>query len=672
MKNHDCFSPLIVPEPWQPLRTSCDENSVTVEVVGRCYRFSNHAALPNRIYTAEKDVLAGPIQVKGTLYGKPIEWQSPFVALLQQNDSCAVLCGAMETEGVIINVSTKVTYDGMIRFDVMVIPYLSNFRKGAERAAGLEQLWIEIPLLQQFATLYTYWPLDTGGVVSAMLPVNSGAVPPQGFALPFKPFLWLGWEGGGLSWFAESDRKWQPSESSRAIEVLRENGKVVLRLHLLDNQPLEWRGNMDSWYKPNPPITFTFGLQATPVKPVNEDLLKWRIVHVNYYEALEHLRIEQHPASKENSQTILDRVADAGANVIVLHEAWNNIQNYWVNNQADAVKNTVKACHARGIKIIPYFGYELSTIAPEWADWHERVLIKNADGRYRGGWQRWPPQRDYMVCYGSEWQEKWLKGIEWMLDEYGFDGLYLDGTIMPSSCANQLHGCGYIAPDGILRETYPIFSVRMLMERLYHIVSKRGGIITAHQSSCCLTPTLQYCHTYWDGEHIGGAFRFGEDGIFPLAVFRAEFMGCNFGIPAEFLSYSPQSLAFTLLHNVMVRPGVGELLNIVSSVWKVFQRYGTSVSKWIPYWQSKHVAKSNVPYIYVSAYVRDNNLLLVTSNLHKEMKAIAEIKLIDNCSVPLKYTKARDAISGENIIVSHNCLSVELGSMEWKLIEVCS
>jgi len=642
-----------------------------VDVVGRTYEFRGEGAMPAAIRTAGKDILAGPVKVMGSIHGNPIEWKEQYLSLLENNGRHAVLCGTLETTGVIISVSAKVEYDGMIRFDMAITPYLSNFRKGAELAAGLERLWVEIPIRPEYATLYTYWPLDTGGVVSTMAPVNSGAIPPGGLAFPFKPFLWLGWEEGGLTWFAESDNGWQPADLSRALEVVREAGRVTLRLRLLDSQPLAWHGNADSWYKPNPPVTVSFGLQATPVKPVVTDLLAWRIVHINYYEPLDHLRIEEHPTSKDNPQPILERVVESGANVMVLHEAWNSIQNYWVNDKADAIKTTVAACHKRGLKIIPYFGYELSTLAPEWAELHDRVLIKNSDGRYRGGWQRWPPQRDYMVCYGSEWQERWLNGIAWMMDEYGFDGLYLDGTTMPSSCANQTHGCGYRTADGTVRETFPIFAVRTMMERLYGIVTARGGIITAHQSSCCLTPTLQYCHTYWDGEHIGGAFKPGEDGGFPLDVFRAEFMGHNFGIPAEFLSYSPQSLAFTLLHNVPVRPGKGELLDVVASVWKAFGAFGTSRATWFPYWRNAHLVKADSSNVHVSAYARGGRLLLVVANLAKDTSADARIKLVPGeAGRSGSFKSARDAMTGAPLPVKANSLSVSCEAMGWKLIEV--
>ncbi|HOS44604.1 MAG TPA: DUF6067 family protein, partial [Armatimonadota bacterium] len=387
-----------VPPPWTPVQASTEAEAVSLDVVGRTYRLGPQAGLPTSVQTLGTELLAGPVRLCGRLNGEPIAWTSPYLALLQHDARQATLAGAVETPGVIVSASVKAYYDGVLRFDLAVTPYL-GFHKNSELAAGLEQLWVEIPLRAECASLYTYWPLVDGTEVKVYEPVNSGAVPADGFALGFKPFLWLGWEDGGLSWFAESDRGWQPVDPARAMEVLPREGQVVLRLRLLDSLPQAWAEQADGWYHPNPPITFTFGLQATPVKPFEEDVLARRLVHLAYYEPLETLRVEEHPRPDGKPGLLLDRVAESGANVVAVHEFWNGLQNYWVADRPDEIKALVRACHARGLKVIPYFGYELSTLAPEWAEWHDRVLVKHPDGRFEGGWQRQPPQRDFMVCY---------------------------------------------------------------------------------------------------------------------------------------------------------------------------------------------------------------------------------------------------------------------------------
>lgn len=659
-----------VPEPWSPMVIDREDDLIGVVVSGRQYRFGKGAALPVSITAVGNDLLAEPVRLVGQLYGEPIEWQHQHISLLQHDEASAIFIGAMETTGVIISNSVKIDYDGLVRYDMAITPYLSNFRQGAERAHGLERLWLEIPLRARYASLFTFWPIDYGGVVQTVTATNSGALPAEGVVQPFKPFTWVGWEDGGLSWIAESDRGWQPADPARAIEVIPGGDIVLWRFHFLDSQPASWADTNDSWYRPNAPVTISFALQATPVKPASTDSVKYRMVHLNYYEPWKSSRIEHDSVWDGGTETVLDRVVASGANVVVLHEAWNSIQNHWINDRPAEIKATVAACHAHGLKIIPYFGYELSTLAPEWAEMHERVLIKDSDGRFQGGWQRLPSQRDYMVCYASEWQVRWLNGIAWMLDEYGFDGVYLDGTTMPSACANTAHRCGYRLQNGTLRATYPVYAVRSMLERLYRLVAARGGVITAHQSSCCLTPTLEYCHTYWDGEHIGGIFSRDADGHFPLSTFRAEFMGWNYGIPAEFLSGQPQAIAFSLIHNVLVRPGIGDMLDLVAPIWRALVAFDIGSACWLPYWRGKDYIDVDCPDVYVSAYIREDAVLLAIANLNAEKHADAAVVLCPQRVGHHKYGSALDALTGDPCRVTDNGISITCQAMEWRLIEV--
>jgi len=63
-----------------------------------------------------------------------------------------------------------------------------------------------------------------------------------------------------------------------------------------------------------------------------------------------------------------DSAAELGVKTLIFHENWTPIQNYWETTREEDLKKLVAACHQRGIKLLLYFGYELSTLAPEWAD----------------------------------------------------------------------------------------------------------------------------------------------------------------------------------------------------------------------------------------------------------------------------------------------------------------
>jgi hypothetical protein len=640
--------------PWTPVKAKADKTGVEVGVWGRAYRFAN-APLPTSVVTAGEEVLAAPVRLVAQVAGNAVEWKQSGAFVLSQSPAEAVVSGWQRSDVLIVNAATRIEFDGMMRVDLVVMP-----QGGA--SPKLERLWLEVPLKRQRAGLFHYWP---GGWGSAK---NSGAVPESGMPMPFRPFIWLGWEEGGLGWFTESDKGWQPQDPKQPIEVVGSAEQAVLRFHLLDSPP------------PRLPLTYTMGFQATPVKPWPKDFHEWRICHGAAY------GIESKPSKARADKALLDRAAELGVKTLVFHEHWTPIQNYPVTTQEAELKRLVSACHRRGIKLLLYFGYELSSLAPEWGAMSDEVLVKSAGGGLAGGYHRQPEQRDYIVCYNSRWQDILVEGIAGALDRYGFDGVYLDGTIEPWACANERHGCGYRAADGSLHPTYPIFAVRQLMGRLYALIHPRGGFVNAHQSTCCVTPTLAFAHSYWDGEQFGGGELAGDPlQKLPLATFRAEFMGRNFGVPAEYLVYErppnwtfDHALAFTMLHDVRVRPGsIGAPLEKMSAIWDVMTRFGVSEAEWHPYWANGDSVAAQPDSVKVTFYARRgrggraSRLLLVVSNLSPQQEATARVHLdLRRLGLRDRGAVARDALTSEALSMDANRLAVPLPPMRMRLVWV--
>ncbi len=654
-------SPALI-SPWTPVTVKADAAGVEVGVWGRTQKLAN-AALPTSIVTAGEELLAGPVRLVGQVSGKPIEWKRGGNLLFRADEAQATISGWQAGDELIVNTTTRIEFDGMMRVDLVVLPQHKATPK-------LEQLWLEVPLKRERARLFHYFPGRWGSAKS------SGALPDTGLTLPFKPFVWLGREDSGLSWFAESDRGWQPLAADRVIEVVVSDHEALLRVHLLDSTL-------------RLPLTLTFGFQATPLKPWPKDFHEWRIWHVPQLGVGSILPVPQewwlcHRAFPDRNPTAtLDRAAELGVKTAVFHEDWLPIQNYPVTTPEAEFKAIVDACHQRGMKVLVYHGYELSSLAPEWAELSDEVLVKNTAGQIVPGWYRHPEQRDFKVCYNSVWADRLADGIEEARKRYGFDGLYLDGTIQPWGCCNERHGCGYRAADGSLRPTYPIFGVRRLMQRLYGMIHPHGGLISAHQSTCCVTPTLAFVHAYWDGEQFAGGELSGDPlKNLPLDAFRAEFMGRNFGVPSEFLAYErpPQwtydhALACSLLHDVRVRPCGLAALEKVAPIWNVMTQFGVSEAQWHPYWEPQPLAAAQSESVKVSLYARPaadgqrGRALLVVSNLSAGQPATAQVT-IDVGRSGLAPQAARDALSGEALPYGDGRLTVPLEPMRMRLVWV--
>lgn len=59
-----------------------------------------------------------------------------------------------------------------------------------------------------------------------------------------------------------------------------------------------------------------------------------------------------------------------------LHEKWNDLQNspFITRKTADRLRLIAEEAHKRGIKVIPYFGYEISSLSPYWHKMGEEIM----------------------------------------------------------------------------------------------------------------------------------------------------------------------------------------------------------------------------------------------------------------------------------------------------------
>ena len=357
--------------------------------------------------------------------------------------------------------------------------------------------------------------------------------------------------------------------------------------------------------------------------------------------------------------TMLDRLAELGVKTICFHEHWTDIQNYTSTTHGEKLHKLVKACHEHGIRLLLYFGYEISNIAPEWDLYSDECLVYPR----AGGYHRQPEQRAYIVCYNGAWQDFMAHGIAKMMDEYDIDGVYLDGTEYPHGCRNVHHGCGYKRPDGTIGTTYSLFATREMMRRIYTIVKTRkpDGEVNVHNSTCMTIPTLAWATSSWDGEQFGSIDR-GPDPleVLPLDAFRCEFMGRQWGVPAEMLCYGrpytySEAMSFTLLHDVLVRGALGGNLEMEAGLWKGMEEFGRDGAVWLPYWDNEdYIDLGPDQSIKASIYSRaEQGAVVVVSNLGSEEK-IAQVKLDYEGLALSAGMEARDMITGEAVELSEH------------------
>lgn len=560
-----------------------------------------NSLLFNSIKANGEELLASPVRIYGEENGRVLDFGTAECFAVER-DNETNLCCAAECGNYIIDTSICVENDGCCQIDLKLLPRGKRVTEvfGVEKYKNddlnLNKLVLEIPLKTETATHYHYWPQET----DFSQPVCGSDKLDKDLSLPFKPLLWLGTTERGLCFFSDSDENWQP-EPKKAIEVFRREECVLLRLNLLGEKPHGWVRRADEngeEFLPAygyMPVTFRFGFQATPVKTFPKNPYENKSLHIDCFKKIpgnyrDYLFSEPKDGKDKN---YFDRMKRLGVTCLYLHEKWHRIQNsgYYSEDEEKQTDEIVFECKKRGIKVIPYFGYEVSTLSPDWnAAAHD---LRKTESMYEngGGWYRNPPQRDYIMCFNSPQADRMADDIAKVVERFGFDGVYLDSALFPVPCLNEAHGCGY-EKDGKIHVTYPVTAIRRFMKKLREILPT-GALINVHLSNCCMVPAMSFCDGIWDGEFI--QTQLNREGIerLPKGLMQAEYTGRNFGVPYEFVAYSlpnwsfENALCLAVPHGILPRPNdADDALSVIAPYWESYVHFPVAQSVWHPYWNS--------------------------------------------------------------------------------------
>ena len=659
-----------IPAPFIPLRAETSNYEHTVHVIDRDYTIGVDGMLTS-VKSQGVELLAAPMRVVCIEDGEPANWDMNYPEnesesfIMRRSDEEIVICGAKQSDRFIIDTCYNINYDGCMSIDLTLmtrgktVPQCFGIAEVKPTRFKLDRLWLEIPLKAEAVKLLHMFPnspltLADGTVVPQNGMSMSAKVPAQDAAMPFKAIFWLGDEERGLGWFAEREQNWQPADPNRAMEIVHDGDTVILRARLLDSHPVTWTADYERGMN-YLPVEFAFGFHATPVKPYPKQPYLHNAFHLdcgikvkgNYIDVL---------AGR------YDELKEKGVTTLILHEKWNKCQNWFELSEftTHQIKTIVDECHKRGIKVLTYFGYELSTMSPEWSRLRKKVVYTHSSGRMAGGaglsggWWRVPFQRDYMVCYHSEYADCFIDGITKIMDECHIDGVYLDGTNYIRPCCNEEHGCAWYDHDGNLKGTYTIHANRELFKRLYDAVTSRGGHINVHSSVLMNYTVLPYIHQIWDGESLQFGLMHGQTEDINLDHFRTEYTGRNMGVPVEFLAYEnrplwtfEKALGAAVLHGVLPRPNdIGWPLTMMSRVWKIFDAYPIEKAEWMPYWSNAALTdneKVKVSYYRYTDLTGGVQILAFAVNI-----AAAPVDAV-TVRFPEAVSSARDMLAEEDV-----------------------
>ena len=279
-----------VMRPWRPVEDVENDCKDIVTVWGREYTMEK-SALITSIISQGNEILTGPMRLIVEENGEEAVWEEKNNYLMKAEKTHAVICGIQKSKAFVFNTAVTIEYDGLVSVVLKVVPKGRTFEEVMgyveESACNYElgKLWIEIPLKREVAKMYQASLVSSVNFIDEFVTpdsvISSTGNLASSMCMGFSPIVSLMNGEKGLSYFCESSENWQPDRADKAIEILVSEDEVLLRLHLLVSHPNSWKAR-GSAPLPNAyfPLTYEFGMMATPSKPGPENPYKKKILHL--------------------------------------------------------------------------------------------------------------------------------------------------------------------------------------------------------------------------------------------------------------------------------------------------------------------------------------------------------------------------------------------------------
>lgn len=348
-------------------------------------------------------------------------------------------------------------------------------------------------------------------------------------------------------------------------------------------------------------LYYNFNLLITPFHPINTDF-QWATRFYHHY-------------------ANIDSIKATGATIINVHQGTpiNPYINYPFIRYKE-MKAYIDEAHAKGLKVKIYntirelsnrayetfalrsLGYE---IYPPGKGGGYSWLQEHLDGDYIPGWYE-PSVKDAAIVNGgmSRWHNYYIEGNNWLVQNVGIDGLYLDD----------------IAFD------------RNTMKRLKRVLTRDGhpGIIDLHSanqydkndgfnnSANLYMEHFPYLNRIWFGEYFDYEHNSPD-------YFLTEVSGIPFGLMGEMLQGGGNPWRGMIYGMTNRMPWTDNA--DPRPIWKVWDDFGMQGTKMIGYWVDDNPVKTDNPDVLATVYKKDKKALVSIASWAKED---VNIKLLIN------------------------------------------
>lgn len=581
-----------VPAPWTPLVVS----SGAIGCWNRNYNFGN-SAFPTQITIGGANLLTGPIELRGNSSGQNFNWKNSVSSVTQTGQSKVTYSTTAHSAGIDMSVVKTVEFDGFMRIDVTLSPDCGT-RK-------IDRLSLRIPVDKRYAKYRYGYGNIAGGGEGVHFPTEKDIVGAlrTPWRSDFLPGLWIGDTSHGIAWYSESQKNWSQKLPNNAQTLESDGGSIVLQVNFIDT-PVEISG----------PITLTFGMQATPVKPFPRpnNWLTYRPVECPGNKLFfmgwgGGARWGGYPVIGNPSLPITDPMAFDDT----------------------AFKASLDERHAQGLYLPMYLNagtmvLDIPEVQANYQVWETNPVLALSNDMGQPMTHACPRVKD--------WQDLFLYRMNEFFSKYDLDAIYMDFGFL-QRCDNALHGCGYDTADG-RQGTWPIFAHRELHKRIYKILKKarpESALVTlGHPGGSLNLPHINFWDASVEGEYInvdirGPVYEKGYTAFYSPERFAAEFSGRTFNSVPMSMFYTVNNntqrtrtvFAMALAHGSIVWPAWIDLPGVVYPVYYALDRFGVAdIEEFLPYWNNRGaVATDHAGSAYATVYKKKGKSLIVVSNL---------------------------------------------------------
>ena len=428
------------------------------------------------------------------------------------------------------------------------------------------------------------------------------------------PWFWLGNDRTGVEicvWDVTNHRYGATQIAGKMVDPLGEVGANISCVQRAGNSPnsgILWEifslRNLQTPVKAGWEQINYFALSVTPPK--------------NYDPGFAGLRVHwegprrYNTAYKYLSDDEIRELSRMGYNLMIGGVNWRSGEH--IPDDESEVKRVISTCHKYGMKIIPCIplmdlNEDTAVFEEHGPEWRIEPVVEYE-------------HKTNLMCPGAAgWREHWRQQIDRIVEDYDFDGVYLDFWYDKLACRNPRHGC----QRRFMRPTFPWVRDMLKHARAKSKARDPGSIIIANTD---LLPISMIC-SWLDVRSVGASQDVQHiDRMTGKSFYSSYRLGCNSLIwPDQVQEINQKVLSLSLLYMapiILSRERSQEEIHLALLYWNVLRAFGVSEATWYPGFVDDpkiKLATTSDPDLYVNIHRRDGLLLTLVNLSSDEVRA---------------------------------------------------